>query len=83
MRAETDLILFSDETVRLPGDQGQSPPGIHISKRLLFSIVHEKSGNLRTALNSRTLLNAERMLVWWQPVRLNLMGPLGRDIIMM
>ncbi|XP_062289170.1 general transcription factor II-I repeat domain-containing protein 1 isoform X2 [Scomber scombrus] len=32
----------SDET-RLPGEQGQSPPGIHISKRLLFSIVHEKS----------------------------------------
>ncbi|XP_054482563.1 LOW QUALITY PROTEIN: general transcription factor II-I repeat domain-containing protein 1 [Anoplopoma fimbria] len=33
----------NDETTRLPGDQGQSPPGIHISKRLLFSIVHEKS----------------------------------------
>lgn len=33
----------SDETTRLPGEQGQSPPGIHISKRLLFSIVHEKS----------------------------------------
>uniref|UniRef100_A0A3B4WPZ9 GTF2I repeat domain containing 1 n=1 Tax=Seriola lalandi dorsalis TaxID=1841481 RepID=A0A3B4WPZ9_SERLL len=30
-------------TTRLPGEQGQSPPGIHISKRLLFSIVHEKS----------------------------------------
>lgn len=30
---------------RLPGgEQGQSPPGVHISKRLLFSIVHEKSG---------------------------------------
>ncbi|KAM9846543.1 general transcription factor II-I repeat domain-containing protein 1 [Aulostomus maculatus] len=33
----------SDETTRLPGEQGQSPAGIHISKRLLFSIVHEKS----------------------------------------
>ncbi|XP_047199328.1 general transcription factor II-I repeat domain-containing protein 1 isoform X3 [Hippoglossus stenolepis] len=33
----------NDETTRLPGDQGQSPPGVHISKRLLFSIVHEKS----------------------------------------
>uniref|UniRef100_A0A3B4G0S0 GTF2I repeat domain containing 1 n=1 Tax=Pundamilia nyererei TaxID=303518 RepID=A0A3B4G0S0_9CICH len=32
-----------DETTRLPGEQGQSPTGIHISKRLLFSIVHEKS----------------------------------------
>ncbi|XP_068188271.1 general transcription factor II-I repeat domain-containing protein 1 isoform X3 [Antennarius striatus] len=28
---------------RLAGDPGQSPPGVHISKRLLFSIVHEKS----------------------------------------
>lgn len=33
----------SDETSRLAGDQSQSPPGVHISKRLLFSIVHEKS----------------------------------------
>ncbi|XP_041657317.1 general transcription factor II-I repeat domain-containing protein 1 isoform X2 [Cheilinus undulatus] len=33
----------SDESSRPPGEQGQSPPGIHISKRLLFSIVHEKS----------------------------------------
>uniref|UniRef100_A0A3B5ML17 Uncharacterized protein n=1 Tax=Xiphophorus couchianus TaxID=32473 RepID=A0A3B5ML17_9TELE len=32
-----------DEPIRLPAEQGQSPPGIHISKRLLFSIVHEKS----------------------------------------
>ncbi|XP_028277412.1 general transcription factor II-I repeat domain-containing protein 1 [Parambassis ranga] len=35
--------VSSDETTRLPGEQSQSPPGIHISKRLLFSIVHEKS----------------------------------------
>ncbi|PWA24411.1 hypothetical protein CCH79_00011937, partial [Gambusia affinis] len=33
----------TDEPTRLPAEQGQSPPGIHISKRLLFSIVHEKS----------------------------------------
>ncbi|XP_037544144.1 general transcription factor II-I repeat domain-containing protein 1 [Nematolebias whitei] len=33
----------SDEPTRLPAEQGQSPPGVHISKRLLFSIVHEKS----------------------------------------
>ncbi|KAM9729566.1 general transcription factor II-I repeat domain-containing protein 1 isoform 1-T1 [Menidia menidia] len=33
----------TDEPTRLSGEQGQSPPGIHISKRLLFSIVHEKS----------------------------------------
>ncbi|XP_017284662.1 general transcription factor II-I repeat domain-containing protein 1 isoform X2 [Kryptolebias marmoratus] len=33
----------SDEPPRLAGEQGQSPPGVHISKRLLFSIVHEKS----------------------------------------
>ncbi|XP_072230994.1 general transcription factor II-I repeat domain-containing protein 1 [Leuresthes tenuis] len=33
----------SDEPTRLPGEHGQSPPGVHISKRLLFSIVHEKS----------------------------------------
>ncbi|XP_067347578.1 general transcription factor II-I repeat domain-containing protein 1 isoform X2 [Channa argus] len=33
----------NEETTRVPGEQGQSPPGIHISKRLLFSIVHEKS----------------------------------------
>ncbi|XP_014853607.1 PREDICTED: general transcription factor II-I repeat domain-containing protein 1 [Poecilia mexicana] len=33
----------TDEPTRLPAEQSQSPPGIHISKRLLFSIVHEKS----------------------------------------
>uniref|UniRef100_UPI0037E97EEB general transcription factor II-I repeat domain-containing protein 1 isoform X2 n=1 Tax=Semicossyphus pulcher TaxID=241346 RepID=UPI0037E97EEB len=34
---------INDDETRPPGEQGQSPPGIHISKRLLFSIVHEKS----------------------------------------
>ncbi|XP_061606674.1 general transcription factor II-I repeat domain-containing protein 1 [Phyllopteryx taeniolatus] len=33
----------NDETTRLPSEQGQTPASIHISKRLLFSIVHEKS----------------------------------------
>ncbi|XP_055797799.1 general transcription factor II-I repeat domain-containing protein 1 isoform X1 [Salvelinus fontinalis] len=31
------------EWIGLQGDLGQSPPSIHVSKRLLFSIVHEKS----------------------------------------
>ncbi|KAM6970051.1 general transcription factor II-I repeat domain-containing protein 1 [Aplochiton taeniatus] len=31
------------ERIGLPGELGQSPPSIHVSKRLLFSIVHEKS----------------------------------------
>uniref|UniRef100_A0A3B5A942 GTF2I repeat domain containing 1 n=1 Tax=Stegastes partitus TaxID=144197 RepID=A0A3B5A942_9TELE len=39
----TSVKDCASETTRLPGEQGQSPPGIHISKRLLFSIVHEKS----------------------------------------
>ncbi|XP_077448011.1 general transcription factor II-I repeat domain-containing protein 1 isoform X1 [Stigmatopora argus] len=33
----------NDETARVAGEQGQTPASIHISKRLLFSIVHEKS----------------------------------------
>ncbi|KAM8899079.1 general transcription factor II-I repeat domain-containing protein 1 isoform 2-T3 [Spinachia spinachia] len=33
----------NEDSTRPPGEQGQSPPGIHISKRLLFSIVHERS----------------------------------------
>ncbi|XP_036435744.1 general transcription factor II-I repeat domain-containing protein 1 isoform X1 [Colossoma macropomum] len=33
----------SGERIALAGDLGQSPPSIHVSKRLLFSIVHEKS----------------------------------------
>ncbi|XP_056449621.1 general transcription factor II-I repeat domain-containing protein 1 [Gadus chalcogrammus] len=32
-----------EEMIGVPNDLGQSPPGVHISKRLLFSIVHEKS----------------------------------------
>ncbi|KAL0994593.1 hypothetical protein UPYG_G00124560 [Umbra pygmaea] len=31
------------ERIGLQGELGQSPPSIHVSKRLLFSIVHEKS----------------------------------------
>ncbi|KAM9781044.1 general transcription factor II-I repeat domain-containing protein 1 isoform 2-T2 [Syngnathus typhle] len=33
----------NDETTKLAGEQGQTPASVHISKRLLFSIVHEKS----------------------------------------
>ncbi|XP_061904912.1 general transcription factor II-I repeat domain-containing protein 1 isoform X1 [Entelurus aequoreus] len=33
----------NDDSTRLPGEQGQTPASVHISKRLLFSIVHEKS----------------------------------------
>lgn len=36
------------ERIALAGDVAQSPPSIHISKRLLFSIVHEKSGVQQT-----------------------------------
>ncbi|XP_028823465.1 general transcription factor II-I repeat domain-containing protein 1 [Denticeps clupeoides] len=31
------------ERVGMAAELGQSPPGVHVSKRLLFSIVHEKS----------------------------------------
>ncbi|XP_056140563.1 general transcription factor II-I repeat domain-containing protein 1 isoform X2 [Lampris incognitus] len=34
---------INDDTAGLHGELGQRPPGVHISKRLLFSIVHEKS----------------------------------------
>lgn len=33
----------NDDVSRLPGEHCHSPPSIHISKRLLFSIVHDKS----------------------------------------
>ncbi|XP_046877037.1 general transcription factor II-I repeat domain-containing protein 1 isoform X3 [Hypomesus transpacificus] len=33
----------NNERIGLAGELGQSPPSIHVSKRLLFSIVHEKS----------------------------------------
>ncbi|XP_054610770.1 general transcription factor II-I repeat domain-containing protein 1 isoform X2 [Dunckerocampus dactyliophorus] len=33
----------NDDSTRLPGEQGQTPASVHISKRLLFSIVHEKA----------------------------------------
>ncbi|KAM8835344.1 general transcription factor II-I repeat domain-containing protein 1 isoform 1-T1 [Synchiropus picturatus] len=35
--------LNNEEVPRPAGDQNQSPTSVHISKRLLFSIVHEKS----------------------------------------
>ncbi|CAM9342617.1 unnamed protein product [Lampetra planeri] len=36
-------VANNGEVFVLPGEQSQSPAGVHISKRLLFSIVHEKS----------------------------------------
>ena len=39
-------IVFPGERIGLAGELGQSPPSIHVSKRLLFSIVHEKSGKV-------------------------------------
>ncbi|XP_037125349.1 general transcription factor II-I repeat domain-containing protein 1 isoform X2 [Syngnathus acus] len=33
----------NDETTKRAGEPGQTPASVHISKRLLFSIVHEKS----------------------------------------
>nr|XP_057944302.1 general transcription factor II-I repeat domain-containing protein 1 isoform X2 [Doryrhamphus excisus] len=33
----------NDDSTRLPGEQGQTSASVHISKRLLFSIVHEKA----------------------------------------
>lgn len=39
------------ERIGLAGDLAQSPPSIHVSKRLLFSIVHEKSGGRQTLHN--------------------------------
>ncbi|XP_053474245.1 general transcription factor II-I repeat domain-containing protein 1 isoform X2 [Ictalurus furcatus] len=36
-------VTDNGERIPLAGDVAQSPPSIHISKRLLFSIVHEKS----------------------------------------
>ncbi|KAJ7996835.1 hypothetical protein DPEC_G00222640 [Dallia pectoralis] len=35
--------LDNGERIGVQGELGQSPPSIHVSKRLLFSIVHEKS----------------------------------------
>ena len=38
------FLIFSGDQISIAGDLSQCPPSIHISKRLLFSIVHEKSG---------------------------------------
>lgn len=57
------LFFISDETSRLAGDQSQSPPGVHISKRLLFSIVHEKSGESRVIFPLYIVTLLDRSLV--------------------
>ncbi len=43
-------VSLSGERIGLATDLTQSPPSIHVSKRLLFSIVHEKSGGRQTVL---------------------------------
>ncbi|XP_041863832.1 general transcription factor II-I repeat domain-containing protein 1 isoform X2 [Melanotaenia boesemani] len=53
----------SDEPTRLQGEQGQSPPGVHISKRLLFSIVHEKSEKWDSFLRETEDINTLRECV--------------------
>lgn len=53
----------NDEATRLPGEQCQSPPGIHISKRLLFSIVHEKSEKWDTFIRETEDINTLRECV--------------------
>jgi len=44
------LFALPGERIGLAADLTQSPPSIHVSKRLLFSIVHEKSGGRQTVL---------------------------------
>ena len=45
-------FVCSGEWIGLQGELGQTPPSIHVSKRLLFSIVHEKSGRLELELDT-------------------------------
>ncbi|XP_077402250.1 general transcription factor II-I repeat domain-containing protein 1 isoform X2 [Vanacampus margaritifer] len=53
----------NDETTRLPGEQGQTPASVHISKRLLFSIVHEKSEKWDTFIHETEDINTLRECV--------------------
>lgn len=46
----TLCVSLPGERIGLAADLTQSPPSIHVSKRLLFSIVHEKSGGRQTVL---------------------------------
>ncbi|XP_061104750.1 general transcription factor II-I repeat domain-containing protein 1 isoform X2 [Conger conger] len=51
------------ERLAVPGDRGHSPPGIHVSKRLLFSIVHEKSEKWDTFIRETEDINTLRECV--------------------
>ncbi|KAG9341441.1 hypothetical protein JZ751_019251 [Albula glossodonta] len=51
------------ERIAVPGDRGHSPPGIHVSKRLLFSIVHEKSEKWDTFIRETEDINTLRECV--------------------
>ncbi|KAJ8267249.1 hypothetical protein GJAV_G00140330 [Gymnothorax javanicus] len=51
------------EQLMVPGDQCHSPPGIHVSKRLLFSIVHEKSDKWDTYIQETEDINILRECV--------------------
>ncbi|XP_077360464.1 general transcription factor II-I repeat domain-containing protein 1 isoform X3 [Festucalex cinctus] len=53
----------NDETTRLAGEQGQTPASVHISKRLLFSIVHEKSEKWDTFIRETEDINTLRECV--------------------
>ncbi|XP_035289510.1 general transcription factor II-I repeat domain-containing protein 1 isoform X3 [Anguilla anguilla] len=61
----TPAMDCADNGERLagPGDRGHSPPGIHVSKRLLFSIVHEKSEKWDTFIRETEDINTLRECV--------------------
>lgn len=53
----------NDDVSRLPGEHCHSPPSIHISKRLLFSIVHDKSEKWDTFIKETEDINTLRECV--------------------
>ncbi|CAL9685070.1 unnamed protein product [Knipowitschia caucasica] len=63
----TKTIAFKDcgssDDVSRPGEHCHSPPSVHISKRLLFSIVHEKSDKWDTFLKETEDINTLRECV--------------------
>ncbi|XP_064208223.1 general transcription factor II-I repeat domain-containing protein 1 isoform X3 [Anguilla rostrata] len=61
----TPAMDCADNGERLagPGERGHSPPGIHVSKRLLFSIVHEKSEKWDTFIRETEDINTLRECV--------------------
>lgn len=68
------------ERLALTGDVTQNPPGIHISKRLLFSIVHEKSGlalATDTAITVNVKPHSDKEGHWFDP---SLAPPTGQNM---